>query len=93
MDCSIPDAIKAYQRALISAEVGDTDTAMRIGRLYSLLGDSTKAAQYHRRALQEGIKGGQSKAELSKTYLCAWFRFAFVVVEAMEEAHATAVRL
>ncbi|KAL8280147.1 hypothetical protein RQP46_007477 [Phenoliferia psychrophenolica] len=65
----IPDAIKAYQRALIATEVGDTDTATRIGRLFSLLGDSVKAAQYHRRALAEGIKGGQSKAELSKTYL------------------------
>lgn len=67
---SIPDAIKAYQRALISAEVGDTDTATRIGRLFSLIGDSVKAAQYHRRALSEGRKAGQTPAELSKTYLC-----------------------
>ncbi|KAM0747566.1 TPR-like protein [Meredithblackwellia eburnea MCA 4105] len=65
----IPDAIKAYQRALISVEPGDNDTAIRIGRLYALIGDSTKAAQYHRRALYEGVKVGLPKNQLSKIYL------------------------
>ena len=42
---------------------------MRIGRLYALLGNSLAAAQYHRRALYEGLKTDASKAELSKIWL------------------------
>ncbi|KAK4048976.1 Anaphase-promoting complex subunit 8 [Microbotryomycetes sp. JL221] len=65
----VPDAIKAYQRALVSSDVGEGDTALRIGRLYSLLGDSFKAAQYHRRALYEGLKTEAPKNQLSKLYV------------------------
>lgn len=66
---SIPDAIKSYQRALVSSEPGENDTALRIGRLYALQGNTQKAADYHRRALAEGIKTGQSKNELGGIYL------------------------
>ncbi|ORY50685.1 hypothetical protein BCR35DRAFT_327247 [Leucosporidium creatinivorum] len=65
----VPDAIKAYQRALVSSEPGENDTSLRIGRLYALLGNSRAAAQYHRRALYEGLKTDASKAELSKIWL------------------------
>ncbi|KAM0791842.1 hypothetical protein ACM66B_004099 [Microbotryomycetes sp. NB124-2] len=65
----VPDAIKAYQRALVSSDIGESDTALRIGRLYSLLGESDKAAQYHKRALYEGLKTESSKQELSKIYV------------------------
>lgn len=61
---SIPDAIKAYQRALVSSEAGENDIALRIGRLYSSLGNSDAAAAYHKRALLEGIRADHSKAEL-----------------------------
>lgn len=66
---SIPDAIKSYQRALVSSEPGENDTALRIGRLYALQGNTQKAADYHRRALAEGVKTGQSKNELGGIYL------------------------
>ncbi|SCV73471.1 BQ2448_7397 [Microbotryum intermedium] len=65
----VPDAIKSYQRALVSSEPGENDTALRIGRLYALQGDSFKAASYHRRALAEGIKTEATKNELSKIRL------------------------
>ncbi|KDE09842.1 hypothetical protein MVLG_00240 [Microbotryum lychnidis-dioicae p1A1 Lamole] len=65
----VPDAIKSYQRALVSSEPGENDTALRIGRLYALQGDSLKAASYHRRALAEGIKTEATKNELSKIRL------------------------
>ncbi|KAK4046940.1 Anaphase-promoting complex subunit 8 [Microbotryomycetes sp. JL201] len=65
----IPDAIKAYQRALVSSDVGESDTALRIGRLYSLIGESEKAAQYHKRALYEGLKTDATRQELSKIWI------------------------
>ncbi|KAI5478692.1 hypothetical protein MNV49_004719 [Pseudohyphozyma bogoriensis] len=65
----IPDAIKAFQRGLVCSEIGENDTALRIGRLYALIGDSTRAAAYHRRALREGISSELPKSQLSKIYL------------------------
>lgn len=66
---SVPDAIKAYQRALVSSEPGENDTSLRIGRLYALVGNSLAAAQYHRRALYEGLKTEVPKNELSKIWI------------------------
>lgn len=68
-ESSVPDAIEAYQRALVSSEPGENDTALRIGRLYALQGDSFAARQYHQRALYEGLKTGATKFELSRVYL------------------------
>lgn len=62
----VPDAIKAYQRALVSTEPGESDTALRIGALFALMGDQAKAAAYHRRALEEGLGASAPKSELSK---------------------------
>ena len=66
---SVSDAIKAYQRALVSSEPGDNDIALRIGRLYTSIGQGFSAAQYHRRALSEGLKTGLPRTELSKIWL------------------------
>lgn len=65
----IPDTIRCYQRALMCSEIGDSDHAIRIGRLYSSIGDASRAAQYHKRALYEGIKTDAPKRELSKIRL------------------------
>lgn len=61
----VPDAIKAYQRALVSSEAGENDLSLRIGKLYASTGQSDIAAAYHRRALSEGVKAGLGKVELS----------------------------
>ena len=66
---SVPDAIKAYQRALVSSEPGDNDIALRIGRLYTSIGQGFPAAQYHRRALSEGLRTSMPRTELSKIWL------------------------
>jgi len=68
--CSIPDAIRAHQRALLSSEPGDgSDLALRIGKLYSATGQGAHAAAYHRRALVEGQSGGMGANELGRVYL------------------------
>lgn len=53
----------------MSSEPGESDTAVRIGRLYALIGDSVASAQYHRRALYEGIKTEAPKTKLAHLYL------------------------
>lgn len=53
----------------MASEPGEYDTAIRIGRLHTQLGDALGAAQYHRRALQEAVRAGAPKGELSKLWL------------------------
>ncbi|BGP19250.1 hypothetical protein JCM10213_007015 [Rhodosporidiobolus nylandii] len=65
----LPDAILAHQRALLSSEPGDgTDLCLRIGKLLNSLGQRSHSASYHRRALQEGQRGGLTTAELGGVY-------------------------
>lgn len=65
----VPDAITAFQRALVTSEEGDYETAVRVGRLLNRLGDSLGAMQYHRRALDVALEVEAPKNELSKLWI------------------------
>lgn len=65
----MPDAIRSYQRALLSSEAGENDIAVRLSNLYASQGQHVAAKQYHKRALAEAIKAEQAPAQLSKMWI------------------------
>ncbi|GAA6010860.1 hypothetical protein JCM10207_003963 [Rhodosporidiobolus poonsookiae] len=65
----LPDAIRSHLRALSATEPGEGfDTSLRIGKLLSASGDSTRAAAYHRRALAEGQRAGLGVSEMGRVW-------------------------